>query len=271
MATHLCTEAVRKCFSLCFTRPFEIRANLVISNAEIKRLRRLHQKKYRDDERLFLAEGTKLMEEMARAGVEPAGVWATQSLEGSLPFEIERISEEQMRKISTLSTPPGVLAVVPYADKQLGTPWQDWALYLSGVSDPGNMGTLLRIADWFGLGAVFCSPACVDVYNPKVVQASMGAVFRVPFQQKCDSGWLKNIADKGIPVVSAEMQGTPIQDFQWPKSGLLVMGSESHGVEDEIAALVNERVTIPRVGEAESLNVAVAAGIICSRLPLSGR
>lgn len=243
----------------------------MISNAEIKRLRRLHQKKYRDAERLFLAEGTKLMEEMARAGVKPAGVWAAHSLNASLPFEAERISEEQMRKISALSTPPGVLAVVPYLTDEAVTPWRGWAMYLSGVSDPGNMGTLLRIADWFGLSAVFCSPACVDVYNPKVVQASMGAVFRVPFRQNCDSDWLQGVAESGITVVSAEMQGTPVQDFQWPERGLLVMGSESHGVEPGVEALVSERVTIPRVGEAESLNVAVAAGIICSRLPVSGR
>lgn len=179
------------------------------------------------------------------------------------------VSESELRKISTLTTPNAVLAVAQWPDV-----WPDAALlesdiclYLDGIQDPGNLGTILRIADWFGFPAVFCSPETVDVFSPKVVQASMGAVFRVPSREIALPDLLSECATPP-PVLGAVLGGSDVFQTDLPRHGLLVIGNEGRGIGTLAESLLTHRLTIPRhpAGRAESLNAAVATGILAAVL-----
>lgn len=186
-------------------------------------------------------------------------------LRGRSDLETVIVSERELSQISSLTTPNQVLVV---AHK----PSWEWpslpdftrALYLDGIQDPGNMGTILRIADWFGIPFVFCSDTCVDVYNSKVIQASMGAFLRVQTMEIELAVLLEQYA--GLPVLGAFMQGLNAFDHSWPEKGILVIGSEGEGISKNNLLLINEKVTIPKgkPGGAESLNAAVAMGILCA-------
>lgn len=178
-------------------------------------------------------------------------------------FEAIEINEKEMKSISALSTPSNFLAVAKQKKQQADLSKSNFVLVLDNVKDPGNLGTIIRTADWFGIHAIVCSNECVDVYNPKVVQATMGSIFRANvtyvnllefFQQ-----------NNAIPVYGAMLEGEniyekPIQD----KKAFLLMGSESFGISKELTPFITNKVMIPKFGGAESLNVAVATGILCS-------
>jgi len=181
--------------------------------------------------------------------------------------ELIEVSEEELRRISTLRNPQGVLAVVEQRSTAIPDDLAaDWSLYLDALQDPGNLGTILRVADWFGIPYVIAGPGTVDHYNPKVVQASMGAFLRVGVV----AAPLADICERfpGLLVVGATLDGDTIFEARLPTQGIVVIGNEGQGIADECRALLERELAIPAHSSsgAESLNAAVATGIICARL-----
>jgi TrmH family RNA methyltransferase len=176
---------------------------------------------------------------------------------------VTEVNESELKKISTLTTPNQVLMVVkqPSFELDFQAIRSDLSLYLDGIQDPGNMGTILRIADWFGIPYIFCSDTCVDIFNPKVVQATMGAFLRIK-SKEID---LKELIEATTPVYGALLEGENLFQTERSKHGIIVIGNEGRGISDEVRALINRPILIPPHGVgAESLNAAVATGIICA-------
>lgn len=178
--------------------------------------------------------------------------------------QVLRIEAEELAAMSCQPTPNRVLALVrkrpapaPVAPRGALT------LVLDAIRDPGNLGTIIRTADWFGIRNVVCSPDCAEVHNPKVVQATMGGIFRVDISYTDLAAWLPTT---GMPVFCATLDGSSFLDIASPKEGVIVIGNEARGVSDAVRALATHRVTIPRFGHAESLNASVAAGIFMAAL-----
>ncbi len=227
---------------------------MMISKNEIKEIRALGQKKFREERGLFVVEGEKLVEEALRSGFDVVA-----------HYRLEDIGAETMGRISQLTHPSPALAVVrrpapvePVIDSD------ELVLALDGVRDPGNLGTILRIADWFGIRQVLASPDTVECYNPKAVQATMGAIFRVRVHY-CD---LPTSLPAGLPVYGTFLEGDNIYQAPLTRGGILVMGSEADGISPEVAAAVDRKLFIPPfpadAHTSESLNVAVATAICCS-------
>ena len=238
----------------------------MISKNQIKYIKDLSRKPFRMSERKFVVEGEKLIDEILKSEIfieelYALDVWADQHSD----LEVNLVTEKELGRISQLKSPNKVLAVVPMFEDQLVLEEDmGWTIFLDRINDPGNLGTIIRLADWFGIGQIVCSENSVDVYNSKVIQSSMGSAFRVPVFYEKGELFLKRYAEmfKSHPIVGAAMNGTGLHTYKAPENGVLVMGSESHGIHDEIQDLINEFVTIPRFGEAESLNVAMATGIV---------
>ena len=235
---------------------------MTLSHAEIKRLKSLSVKKYRDASGLFTVEGVKLVEEALRSGFSVERV-----------IRREEVGEEVMARISSLSSPSPVLAVVRQpADLVLAAPGEPSSglfLALDAIRDPGNLGTILRIADWFGIGAVYASPDTVDIFNPKVVQATMGAIFRVRFHYTDIVALSRAVAASGGSVYGTFLDGNDLYDRSLncgsDAPSLIVIGNESNGISPAVAAAVTDRLYIPPypAGEpgSESLNAAVATAV----------
>jgi RNA methyltransferase, TrmH family len=238
----------------------------MLTKNEIKQLKQLQLKKFRKQDGLYLAEGVKLVEELLQSGHKIRAVYCTKEFESQFP-DAGLLKTDIMKQISTMTTPPGVIAVAEIPKPTKLNLNMGWTLALNDINDPGNLGTMLRTADWFGISQVICSENCVDSFSPKVVQASMGAVFRVSVNY-LDMPAVLAESKQQVLIYAADMKGDPLDSIVFPKTGILVMGSESHGIGSEIRPLVNHWVNIPGKGKTESLNVSVAAGIICSRLPL---
>ena len=231
----------------------------MVAKSELKFIERLHQKKYRNQEGLFLAEGPKVVQEFLNAGWQPRLLYSTQPQH--FP-QAQHIEAQELSKISTLVQPNEVLGVFPVPD--YGKPTTEgWSVALDGIRDPGNLGTLIRLCDWFGIPQLLCSLDTVETYNPKVVQAAMGSLARVRVHNVALAEFLKA---GGIPVLGASMEGTPAPSLTYGKKGILVLGSESHGLSASVRACLSETVAIPSHGGAESLNVAMAAGILLYEL-----
>lgn len=227
----------------------------MLTNSDIKTIRSLREKKFRDELGLFVVEGEKMVREALDSDMKVEAV-----------YRMEEVGETAMSKMSQLTTPSPVLAVVR---RPLPGPVDiDRDLYvgLDAVRDPGNLGTIIRLADWFGVKAVFCSTDCVDAFNPKVVQATMGAVFRVKVVY-CDLPALcRRFKEAGLPVYGTFLNGTDIYTSKLSAAGLVLMGNESNGIGPEAGAEVDERLLIPSFNgsKAESLNVAVATAVTLS-------
>lgn len=227
----------------------------MISNAEIKWVRSLHEKKFREREGAFIVEGEKLVREALNSGFEVLHCWWR-----------DEIGEQAMSRISCLSSPSPALAVLRQkAEAPLPAPG-GLCLALDGIRDPGNFGTLLRMADWFGIPTVFASPDCAELYNPKVVQATMGAVFRkevhyAPLPEIC-AQW----REAGFPVLGTFLNGENIYQAELPADALVIAGNEGSGISAAVAEQVTGRLTIPAFGGngAESLNVAAATAVVLS-------
>ncbi|RYZ47501.1 MAG: RNA methyltransferase [Sphingobacteriales bacterium] len=171
------------------------------------------------------------------------------------------VSEEVLASVSGLKTPNSCLIVVPLPDEQLPAATTGWVLALESIRDPGNLGTLIRIADWFGIRQIVGTPDCVDIYNPKVVQAAMGGHLRMQFHFTELEPYLKTLS---VPILAAALDGMNMYEMQPVSSGVLIIGNESRGISPGLLRMASEKVTIPRLGGAESLNAAVAAGILCA-------
>lgn len=243
----------------------------MLSKATIKLIRSLKQKKYRQQEQLFVAEGSKIALEVLQQAPEwisacyASADWLAENATEIKPVQqlCEAASDKDLDRISQLKNHAQVLLLLKtpdYSQRALGLS-QNISLALDGIRDPGNLGTLLRIADWFGIRNVFCAEDCVDWTNSKVVQASMGSFLRV----RCH---YKNLAElfkeQQLPVVGASMQGQALKQVELPPAGFLLIGSESHGIRPELQEAISIALHIPRLGGAESLNAAVATGILCA-------
>ena len=235
----------------------------MLSKNEIKDIRALGQKKFRDERGLFVVEGEKLVEEALRSGFEIVGLYRT-----------EDIGAEAMSRISQLTHPSPALAVVRQPAPAKAAPAlspDELVLALDGIRDPGNLGTILRIADWFGIRQVLASEDTVEVFNPKVVQATMGAIFRVRVHYCRLARVLGCPAGPGmtaVPVYGTFLEGGNIYEADLTRGGVLLMGSEANGISPEVAATVTRKLFIPPfptgAHTSESLNVAVATAIACS-------
>jgi TrmH family RNA methyltransferase len=177
---------------------------------------------------------------------------------------LELVTEDELEKISSLQAPKEVVAILKQLPQVIPILAQtDFCLYLDTIQDPGNFGTIIRIADWFGIKYIVCTPGCADAYNSKVIQSSMASIGRVQIYYDEDGKWLQHQKTK---IVAATLQGTSVYNYNKMSSGVLVIGNESKGIRPELISLATEAITIPGRGGAESLNAAVATGIILSHL-----
>lgn len=218
-----------------------------------------------------MIEGDKLVKEAIATDYPLKLIAATQSwLKANaavIPSHVPVVetTEQELTKTSNLQTPQPVIAIAQQRENKHGLKKneEEWMLALDSISDPGNLGTILRSADWFGIQQILCSPDCVDVFNPKVIQASMGSVFRVEIIYTDLREDLKHYKGKKY---AATLTGTSIYSAKKLEKGILLIGNESRGIETELLRLCDAELTIPRVGEAESLNAAVACSIILSHI-----
>ena len=245
----------------------------MLSKNQIKLVHALELKKNRKREGLFVAEGPKVVGDLLRAGYEAVMLFSTRAQEEGLKglqvdsTSAQQVSEEELRRISFLQHPQEVLAVmrIPVDQEKAAIDKTQLSLALDGVQDPGNLGTIIRIADWFGISTIFCSPDTADVYNPKVVQATMGSLAHVNVVYT-DLEQLLSATD--VPVYGTLLDGQDIYQETLTPHGVIVMGNEGNGISPRIRQLVNRRLLIPNfhpsAETAESLNVAIATAITCS-------
>jgi TrmH family RNA methyltransferase len=234
----------------------------MLSKKVIKDIQSLALKKNRDESGLFVAEGPKIVEELLKATPQNVkAIYATAAWAADKD-DVEVVTEVELSKISGLKTPNQVVAVVQKMENRLPDS-AGFVLYLDAIQDPGNFGTIIRIADWFGISNIVCSSGCADLYNPKVVQSTMASIARVNVYTDESDNWLQQ---QKVPVFAASLQGDNL--YQLPKTGngILIIGNESKGIRPELMQLATTLVTIPRRGQAESLNAAVATGILLSHL-----
>lgn len=243
----------------------------MLSKSQIKYIRSLGQQKYRKEQNVYLAEGEKLAEEWLSSPAaikmivaEERWVDANQALIRRHPdAELLIAKPSDLETISLLQTPNQVLLVVAMPEEKAKLPQNGWCIALDTIQDPGNMGTIIRIADWFGIPDIVCSQDCVDAFNPKVVQSGMGGHLRVNIH-RADLNHFLNQAK--MPVFAAVLEGTDVYDMPRSEKGILLIGNESKGLHPELIAQASHKVTIPRKGGAESLNAGVSAGILCALL-----
>lgn len=248
----------------------------MISKAVIKQVRALHLKKFREETGFFLVEGPKMVSELLRAkGWSVTDIYALSSWSPPSDVfvpEITEVSEGELNQISTLKHPNKVLAVVeiPKSGPQMHlAPEAGLFLLVDHIQDPGNLGTIVRIADWFGISGLFCSTDTVDCFSSKVVQASMGSIFRVPIVYTSLSDLLiKNSEGAKIPVYATQLDGDNIFKADLSPNAFIIMGNEGRGLNGMLQPFVNKSLLIPSKSNgndsAESLNVAVATGIVCA-------
>ncbi|MBR0264028.1 MAG: RNA methyltransferase [Prevotella sp.] len=240
----------------------------MISKNQLKYIRQLEQKKYRRRENRFVAEGTKVVGDLLQR-YRPEAVFATSEWQAPAGVTPQLVTDDELRRISFLQHPQQVLALFPIPSSftfHFSLFTNNLSLVLDGVQDPGNLGTIIRIADWFGISTIVCSEDTVDAWNPKVVQATMGSIARVNILYTDLPAFLDSLpAD--FPVYGTFLDGDNIYTQELTPEGLIIMGNEGNGITDAVRAKVNRRLLIPdfHQGEtADSLNVAIATAITCS-------
>ena len=233
-----------------------------LPKAEITRLRSLQEKKHREALGLFVVEGEKVVAELVAAKFPFVEIYATDAWAGR---RTHAVTVGEMARISHYPTPASVLAVgrIGHAPLAPGAINHGLTLALDGIQDPGNVGTLLRIADWYGLARVLLSPDCADLFSQKVINASMGSFARVAAHSV---SLAEALAEAKVPVLGCDLTGDSVHALPALRDAVVVIGSEGRGLSLAVAARVTRRVTIPRFGGAESLNAAVAAAIVCDNL-----
>jgi TrmH family RNA methyltransferase len=240
----------------------------MLSKKEVKDIQSLGHKKHRNETKLFIAEGPKIVNELIE--LVPDQIIRVYALrewiinhKGRLhdDFDVIEASLTDLARLTQLQTPNQVLAVI--RQFEVNEPFATaFTLYLDAIQDPGNMGTIIRIADWFNVKSIVCSAGCADCYNPKVIQSTMASIARISIYYENDP-WL---AKQNVPLYAATLDGISIFEHKKVNTGILIIGNESRGIRSELQELATEKITIPRMGSAESLNAAVATGIILSHL-----
>lgn len=234
----------------------------MLSKNQRKQILLLKQKKYRIQKQLFVAEGEKVVQEFMDAGYEMHQLYATFSFQHPL---CERISGEEMQQLTHFKTASPLLAVFSIPEETALAP-SDLMIALDDINDPGNLGTFIRLCDWYGIQQLVCSPTTVDCYNPKTVQAAMGSLARVQCHYLDLAPWLQQ---SELPSYGAQLEGQNLYTSALRPKGVFVFGSESHGLSDAVRSEIDHFITIPRfnkVSGAESLNVAIAGAIVISEL-----
>jgi TrmH family RNA methyltransferase len=243
----------------------------MLSKAQVKDIRSLTQYKSRMEQGAYIVEGDKMAREWLAAGAPVKIIvavkdWLAQNeplISRHANAQIITVSEDELTRVSALQTPNAVLLVIHLPKEEKALPVNEWCLALDRLQDPGNMGTIIRIADWYGIRHIIASPDSVDFYNPKVLQSAMGGHLRVRLHQADLPSFLQKTS---MPVLAAALDGQNIYEFEKPDAAVLLIGNESKGISPDLLKMATSRVTIPRIGEAESLNAAVATGILCALL-----
>jgi TrmH family RNA methyltransferase len=242
----------------------------MVSKAKIKYLKSLQVKKYRKQEQSFVVEGAKSVQELLNSNFEVTWVGGTESFLqtharelASRKIETIEVNEKELEQLGSFQTNETVIAVAKMKRNSSPELKDEFCLVLDDLRDPGNVGTIIRTADWYGISHIIASEETADFYNPKTISASMGSFCRV-------NVFYTNLAEffrqSKLPVFGAFMNGADVHQLDFGKSGLIVMGNESNGISDEVSQFVQQRITIPRIGGAESLNAGIATGIILDNI-----
>jgi RNA methyltransferase, TrmH family len=245
---------------------------MMFNKTHTKYIQSLHQKKLRDQNDVFIAEGPKVVLELLDSRVFvcqqlfAVNEWLLsneKTLQKYAGVQVFAIKDFELEKISLLTTPHNVLAIFKKKEQvAVANIKGKITLVLDAIQDPGNLGTIIRTADWFGIENIVCSPTCADMYNPKVVQSTMGSLARVNIFYTGLNDWLQK--NKVIKKYATALHGKDIKTLKEIKEGIIIIGNEGKGISDEVLALADENITIQKKGDAESLNAAVAVGIILS-------
>lgn len=243
----------------------------MLVKTKVKYIQSLGQKKFRQEEKLFIAEGPKLVNELAAEKnvviqeIYAVKGWIEENKQALMHLPLHEITTAELKKISQLSTPNEVLAIVKQFDHS-GKIILDnkVTLGLQTIQDPGNLGTIIRIADWYGIEQIICSIDTADIYNSKVVQSTMGSITRIKIVYTEIEQLLSE--NKSIPVYAATLDGSDVTKMNKINEGVILIGNESKGISPALQQFAKTKITIPRRGKAESLNAAVATGIILSHL-----
>ncbi len=246
----------------------------MLTKSQVKYIQSLNDKKFRKEYGVFIAEGPKIINEiLANSTIEPAALYATsewwqqhKAVKNLLPLAMfYEIEEQELERISLLSTPNQVVGIFkqPVFNSMVSLK-NTITILLDGIQDPGNLGTIIRIADWFGVTQIVASKDSVDVYNPKVIQSTMGSIARVKIIYEDLGDFIRKHTD--IILYASVLNGQTLSSFGKIKEGMLLVGNESKGISEELLKLATHHITIPRFGQAESLNAAVATGIILSHV-----
>jgi RNA methyltransferase, TrmH family len=254
---------------------------MLLARNKIKYLNSLKIKKYRNLHNLYILEGEKIVSDILSDGVTPIQLliatpdWlknCSVNLNGRTN-EILEADMTDLQRISTMETPPRVMAVMDMQEPVLNYAElsQTWSIALDTIQDPGNLGTIIRTADWFGIRHIICNAACADCFNPKVVQASMGAILRVHVYYADLPEVLKKLQDNpDFPMYGTFMEGLPVYDMPAAEKGTILFGNESRGISPELFSYIRTRITIPasnrESAHVESLNVASAVAVVCSAI-----
>lgn len=244
----------------------------MVSKNTISRIRKLHTKKFRDESGLFLVEGYKCVEMLCASDYVVEEIFATEEAiadNGWLNGKAVTVATSiDMARISTMQTPPELLAVARQRVESQIIPNEEPILALDHISDPGNLGTIVRTADWFGIRHIVCSPDCVEFYNPKVIQATMGSFTHMHLHKRPLVPFLQEAVQRRR-VLGTFLNGQPVNECTFQGNDIVIIGNESNGISTEVAAAVTHRITIPSAAKdretAESLNAAVAAAVVMYR------
>lgn len=249
----------------------------MLTKNDIKFINSLKRKKYRKEHKLFIAEGTKVIEELFNSYFQVKWLFCNKdgfdyfSTKVKNKTTITTVSDKELSRISNFKTPQKALALVkiPQNKLEIDNLKNKLSLFLDDVNDPGNLGTIIRVAGWFGIENIFCSPDTVDVYNPKVIQASMGAIAGVNIFYESKTVFFNEINRKtDLKIYGTLLDGENIYSKNLSQSGIIILGSESHGISPEVQEFITDKLHIPSFAHkkqgVESLNVAIAASIVCS-------
>lgn len=245
----------------------------MISKNQIKQIKQLEMKKYRQRENLFVAEGPKVVNDLLTRW-QPVSLFATDDFVPCQPVSIQSITNDELRKVSFLQHPQQVIAIfqIPASTSNTLPDEKDLTLALDGIQDPGNLGTIIRLADWFGIKDIVCSEETADAWNPKVVQATMGSIARVNISYTSLTDIFSRLPHD-FPIYGTLLDGEDIYQQPLTKGGIIVMGNEGNGLTEKVRQRVNRRLLIPSYradDTAESLNVAIATAIVCAEFRRRG-
>jgi RNA methyltransferase, TrmH family len=256
----------------------------MLSKNRLRFIVSLQNKKVRDEEKLFVIEGDKLVKEFLNSQMKIVSLVAKPEFIGALSpnvlnkiDEVEPVSYDELKQISTLKTPHNALAIVRISESK--TPGarltKELCVALDNIQDPGNLGTIIRAAAWFGIKNVVCSENCVDVYNPKVIQATMGAILNVNVHYADLKDFLKNAVERKVPVYGTLLDGESIYEHKLGKKGIILLGNESRGISEELIPYISDKLLIPKYSTSplgvDSLNAGMAASVVFSEFARRGK